>query len=238
VESATPLRVHIAPVGYEVRRVTEPLVRLRADRVYLVTLNAEDSAQKYWKDVHRVLRTEYKSIEVRDIFEEIWDFYRVLSRYGKIAREEVGRGNIVYVNVSTGTKVTAMVGLLSSMFWGTSAYYARTSYGGGTEVVHDIVPIPPLRFDVLPKEERTLLVALRREGRPLRKEEVIRLLRSFDVLPPIGELSEPATYRRLETMLNPLRVRGFIEVVGHRRAARVQVTDQGRAAVLLLEHLS
>ena len=37
------LRVHIAPVGFrEVKRVTYPLVKMKADRVYLVTYKPDD----------------------------------------------------------------------------------------------------------------------------------------------------------------------------------------------------
>lgn len=235
---AVPLRVHIAAVGYEAKRVTEPLIRLKADRAYLLTFTATDSAKKYWADVHRTLQVEYKSIEVRDRFEDVWDFHRVLSLYGGIIREETASGNLVFVNVSTGTKITAMVGLLSSMFWATTPYYARTSYGGGTEVVHDIKFLPLLRFDVLPREGRQILLELKRQGRPIPKEELIRSLRRLELLPPEGGLSVPATYRRLDGLLAPLIERGFAEITGQGRASRVQLMDEGRAALLLLEHLA
>lgn len=233
-----PLRVHLAPVGYEVKRVTEPLVRLKADRAYLLTFTATDSAKKYWVDVHRTLQTEYKSIEVRDRFEDVWDFHRVLALYGSIIREETASGNLVFVNVSSGTKITAMVGLLSSMFWSATPYYARTSYGGGTEVVHDVAFLPLLRFDVLPREGRQVLLDLKRQGRPIPKEELIRSLRKLELLPPEEGLSLPATYRRLDGLLAPLIERGFAQITGQGRASRIQLTDEGRAALLLLEHIA
>lgn len=233
-----PLRVHLVPVGYEVKRVTEPLIRLKADRAYLFTFTATDSAKKYWADVHRTLQSEYKSIEVRDRFEDVWDFHRVLALYGSIIREENASGNLVFVNVSTGTKITAMVGLLSSMFWSTTSYYARTSYGGGTEVVHDIAFLPLLRFDVLPREARQVLLDLKRQGRPIPKEELIRSLRKLELLPTEQALSLPATYRRVDGLLAPLIERGFAQITGHGRASRIQLTDEGRAALLLLEHIA
>lgn len=234
IQSRVALRTHIVPVGFEVRRVTEPLIRLRADRVYLVTGSPDDSAKKYWRDVHKALQTDYKIIEVREVLEDMWNFHRLLQRYGGIVQEEAGQGNSVLVNVSTGTKVTAMVGMLSSMFWGTAAYYASTSYGGGTEIVHDVKFLPALHFDVLPREGRSVLRALKQEARPLRKEELIEILRRLELLPGPEEISVPATYRRLESHLEPLVGRGFVEVIGQRRSSRVHLTDEGRSALLLL----
>jgi hypothetical protein len=236
--STNPLRVHIAPVGFEVQRVTEPLVRLRADRAYLVSFTLQDAAKAQWAEVHKTLQREYKSIEVRDIFTNIWDLNAVLQTYGGLIRGESAHGNLIFANVSTGTKITAIAGLLSSMFWGTTAYYAQTSYGEGTPSIQDIRFLPALRFDVLPKRERQTLVAIKRQSRPVSKEELIRILREGELIPGVSKISPAATYRRLDTILGPLLGRGFVEITGQRRAARVQLTEQGRAALLLLEQLA
>lgn len=233
-----PLRIHIAPVGFEVLRVTEPLLRMRADRAYLLTLAPDDAAREYWEKVHQTLQRQYKGLEVKDVFVNPWDLHAVIRAYGGVVRTESASGNFVFVNVSTGTKITAMAGLLASMFWGATAYYARTSYEEGTETVHGIDTLPAPRFEVLPKRERDLLLLIKREGRPLAKDELIKVLRKAEQLPPEGELSVPSTYRRLDQQLSPLIERKFVRVTGVRRAARIELTEEGWAALLLIDSVA
>ncbi len=45
------LRIHISPVGFEVRRVTEPPIRMQADRVHLVTHKPSDNARNYYAKI-------------------------------------------------------------------------------------------------------------------------------------------------------------------------------------------
>jgi len=229
------LRVHISPVGFEVRRVVEPLIRLRADRAYLVTGRPDDLAKKQWRAIHEALSEEYKAIEVKDEYENPWDFHALLRLYGRITRSERADGNEVLINVSTGTKVSAMVGLLAGMFWGASPYYAETGYVGTSETVGNIVFPPLLRFSVMPPQQREVLHILKAEARSLRKEEMIQSLRRAEILPESGQISEASVYRRLEALLGPLVDQRFIIVKGNRKAGRIELTEEGRAAALLLE---
>ena len=47
------LRVHIATVGFQVKRITEPLIRERADKVYLITHSQDDKADPYLEKISR-----------------------------------------------------------------------------------------------------------------------------------------------------------------------------------------
>ena len=51
------LRVHIAPVGFEVDRIIIPAVRMRADKVWLVVHDSpnEDKAHKYQLKIEKDL---------------------------------------------------------------------------------------------------------------------------------------------------------------------------------------
>ena len=58
------LRIHIVTVGFQIRRITEPLIRERADKVYLITRTHEDKATAYLDKVMKILRKErYLQIE-------------------------------------------------------------------------------------------------------------------------------------------------------------------------------
>jgi hypothetical protein len=228
------LRVHIAPVGFEVRRVVEPLIQLRADRAHLITGRPDDHAADYWRKIHRSLQEDYKTLDVKDWFENPWDFHALLRLYGRICQEERAAGNMMFVNVSTGTKISAMVGLLAAMFWEATPYYANTSYISKSEVVQDISYPPILRFEVLPEDLRSVLLLLNGSERALSKEDLIELLRARDVIPAKGEISDASAYRRIDGLLAPLIRQNFVRIRGNRKAGRIELTDPGRAAVLLL----
>ena len=51
------LRIHIAPVGFEIDRIIIPAVRMKADKVWLVAHDAiaEDKASKYRQKIEKEL---------------------------------------------------------------------------------------------------------------------------------------------------------------------------------------
>ena len=77
------LRVHIATVGFQVRRITEPLIRDKANRVYLLTRSHKHKATPYLDKVMKTLRKErYLQIEKRAMDIDC------LKTYKKIIKEE------------------------------------------------------------------------------------------------------------------------------------------------------
>lgn len=120
------LRVHISPVGFEFKRVTEPLIKMQADKVYLVSYQKHDSAQQFLEQIKKELGTKYSHILVKELFIDTWDLYQCIEKFREIIHNE--KGNQVYFNVSTGTKITAIAGMLSCMLWNASPYYAKVDY--------------------------------------------------------------------------------------------------------------
>ena len=124
------LRVHIATLGFQVRRITEPLIREKADKVYLLTRSHEDKATPYLDKVMKILRKErYLQIEKRAM--DIWDLFDCLQTYKKIIKEEEERGGKnthIYINVSTGSKISSVAGTMACMIWKGTPYYAHMEY--------------------------------------------------------------------------------------------------------------
>src|SRR5574341_882622 len=144
------LRVHIAPVGFDFRRVTVPLIQMQADKVYLVTYSPDDNAKKFFGQVKKELAQNYEHIQVQEVFLDVWNLFDCLEKFRQIILKE--NGNHIYINVSTGTKITGIAGMLSCMLWGASPYYARVSYPSAKET-----EIPPTEYveepDILPVYE-------------------------------------------------------------------------------------
>jgi uncharacterized protein DUF6293 len=124
------LRVHIVPVGFDpVQRITAPLIDQRADRVYLVSRSKKDDpASSIVKQVEATL-AKHPSIEVKHVYTEIWDLFSCLEEYRDVFSSE--QGNHLCVNVSTGSKILSIAGMLSCMLWKGIPYYARLDYEQG-----------------------------------------------------------------------------------------------------------
>jgi hypothetical protein len=247
-------RIHIAPVGFEVERVTQPLEEDRADRVYLLTRADRDRAAPFVEEVTRRLRRASWPVEVQVVRTDLWDVFHALAslraifeaegRTDRTARDVVP----LRVNVSTGTKITAIAGTLACMLWNGTPYYAQVSrawYSDRTPrvgEVHDVVervePVGVYELRAPGRELVEVLEALDRKGGALRKRDLLRELELDRSGADGGRAPSPqAQHGRLRRRLDPLERRwGFVRTESSGPRGRVVLTDQGRLALALFAH--
>jgi hypothetical protein len=247
-------RIHVAAVGFEVERVTEPILRDRADRAYLLTRETSDAAQPFVDEVLRRLAAAPRPIDVRLRRTTIWDVFGALAELRSVFEVE-GRLDRrapevipLRVNVSTGTKITAIAGTLACMLWKGEPYYAQVSRAWYSELtprvrpVNDVVSrIDPVAVYALrsPAPELVeVLEALERRGGELRTRELIRELALDRPAEGSGHVLSPqAQHSRLRSRLEPLEGRwGFVSTDFRGTRGRVRLTDQGRLALALFGH--
>ena len=244
-------RIHIAPVGFEVERVTQPLLEERADRVYLLTRAEDDAAAPFLAEVVRRLRAAPHPIDVRIERAEIWSVFGALGLLRRLFEQERRTDRRdpgvvpIRVNVSTGTKITAIAGTMACMLWRGEAYYVQVSkawYSGLTphirpvnDVVRTVDPVSVYELRAPGPELVEVLEALARRGGSLRKRELIQELRLDRLTHPDGRPSTPqAQHSRLRTRLIPLENRwGFVASDPGGARGRVRLTEQGRLALLM-----
>ena len=120
------LRIHIAPVGFDVDRITLPLIEMRADKVYLLIQEPDGAGAKlYVKEIIKIL----KKSNIRDIKEcpiQIFDIYKTLNEIRKIIERE--KNNSIFINVSTGSKICSMAGLMASIICKEDSNFIKTYY--------------------------------------------------------------------------------------------------------------
>jgi hypothetical protein len=236
------LRVHIAPVGFrEVKRVTYPLVKMKADRVYLVTYKPDDNAKKYFEEVKKELKKQDERIELKEVYVNIWDLLDCVEEFRKIFEEEKEKGNQIYFNVSTGSKITAMAGMLVCMIIGGQPYYAKRDYSASRheksneeEEVIDIVRLPVLEIRKPKNEHLIVLSILKKAGGKMRKRELIQELVKLKIIRPKenSKLTIAAKHSQLRAILNPLEKEwGYVKVEYSGRRSEVILTEQGKAAL-------
>lgn len=243
--------MHIAPVGFEVERIVEPLREERVDRVYLLTRAERDAALPFVEEVRRRLARSSWPMDVRLVRTDLWDVFGALAALRSVFEAE---GRIdrtapdvlpIRVNVSTGTKITAIAGTLACMLWKGEPYYVQVSHAWYSDrppkvgSVHDVVErVEPVNvYELRPPAPDLVAVldALARRGGSLRKHELIREL-GLDRAGSEGGPgpSTQAQHGRLRRRLDPLEHRwGFVRSEGPGPRARVQLTRQGRLAVAL-----
>ncbi len=243
------LRVHIVTVGFQVRRITEPLIREKADKVYLVTRSHEDKATAYLDKIMKILRKErYLQIEKRAI--DIWDLFDCLQTYKKIIKEveeQEGKNVHIYINVSTGSKVSSIAGTLACMIWKGTPYYAHIDYNDKKDPADDLPDEDVTAIDEIPvysinKPKSESLVVLKLlynmkegEGRPkmMNKGRLIEELEEAGIIDK--SLSIGAKHSKLKGLLNSISIAGsdnpLVEVEYKGKQSNVILTTQGESTL-------
>ncbi|MCI4325555.1 MAG: DUF6293 family protein [Thermoplasmata archaeon] len=243
-------RIHLAPVGFEVERVVEPVLADRADRVYLVTRDGDDAARPFLEEVERRLSKARWPVEVALVPTPIWDVFGTLGVYRQLFesehRTDRNAADVVpiRVNVSTGTKITAIAGTLACMLWRGEPYYVQVSrawYSGLTpkvrpvnDVVRSIDPVSVYELRAPTTELVEVLEALAAAGGSLRKRDLIRALALDRPMDGGRPTSPQAQHSRLRLRLGPLETKwGFVAADATGGRGRVRLTPQGRLALTL-----
>lgn len=184
MSSLQMLRVHVAPVGFDVDRIVLPAVKMKADRVWLITHNKPhgDKGAKFVK----LIQTRLNEARIQCLQEqadriELFDILRALRII--ILKE---RGNAILVNVSVGSKIQAIASMMACMMFKDTAmikpYYAVPErYTSSlakeekqeTEGLEDIIPMPEYKIE-MPDEKLIkclrLIVNLKADGRITKRE--------------------------------------------------------------------
>ena len=109
------LRVHIAPVGFEIDRIIIPAVEMKADKVWLVVHDnvAEDKASKYRDKIEKSL--EEKGIKTEITYANRLRLFPIIKAVTEIIFKE--RKNDIYVNVASGSKIHAIGCMMACMLF-------------------------------------------------------------------------------------------------------------------------
>lgn len=234
------LRVHVAGQGYEVRRIVDPALEMRADRVYLLTDRPDGKLLPYHERVLR--RLAEAKVETLVRLCEVWDPNAVVGEMGRIAEAE--RGNHVYVNLGTGPKTCAIAGSLAAMLWGLEAYYPKVDYAVPSDdaAVPDDRPvrgttfIPTFHLDPPTPDVLSVLELLdEKKGRAARKKEVVERLHERGFLK--AGSSAQADQNFADRVLKRAMDWGFLDSEGEGRKRRLRLNARGEAGRKMFSHL-
>lgn len=240
-----PDRVQIVPFGYESIRVLEPINRLKADRVILLRHHEEsDFEAPFQADVIEELEANDRiTLEQRrcDIF-SLEESLRAIKR----AITDCEPDDEVYVNLATGSKLTAIAGMYACQSVdreNTTPFYVEPEFRGAegyreppteplVEEIGNIRKIPVFGLDLPSREQQQMLAFVAsHDDEHVPKKELIRYAEDQS-LPFIAETeskSDEGKYRLLEThIIEPLEREGYVKIIKSGREKRVVVTEDGK----------
>ncbi len=254
METESKLRVHIAPLGFEVDRIVLPAIRLRADAVWLLVHSnrSEDKAEPFEAEIRERLGGE--GIEVRAEYADRKNLFGMLKAVRGIIAE--GGGNDIYVNVSSGSKIQSIACMMACMMWNDTAsitpYYAEPegytssaaeSPGRAPEQMSSglksITTLPKYRIQT-PRQElvRALAIVSKAEGGRIRKGEMAERAEELGIITVNSreENRESARFASLaKNIVEPLTDEwNFLHVEKVGRTRWVSLTEEGRNAAEFL----
>ena len=246
-------RVHVAPLGYELDRIVEPLEELKADEFILIIQKEEKLGKEHQKNVEDWLKEHDVEYSIEEA--ELLDLVDCISVFGRIVHRLKDEGHDVYVNISSSTSISAVAASFAATLWDAEPYYARPEY-----VVHeherepgepmsrglkDVIPIQKLHFERPDEELLRILQYIDREGRgrdnTVRNRDVIDFLDRegyLDVGEGVRNRSQSLNKKFRERYRKELEEKwSFVYLEGETRARKIGLTEKGKQYLRMFEYL-
>lgn len=234
------LRIHIAPAGYELDRITMPAQKMKADRVWLLAFadRDRDDAKSFRIEVERILSTLGIETKIKEC--NIIDLYDVLRAMREIIEEE--KDNDIFINVASGSKIEAIAGMLTASIFreltNITPYYAvPEGYNVKPEITEPISVglrsiefLPEYHIEQPKSEQIQLLYFISKHGGKIKKKRLIEIAVENRLIYSSGEHKIQAYYASLNTnYLEKMKDWKLIEEVKTGgRSKEVQITKAGR----------
>ena len=238
------LRVHIAAVGYEIDRIVLPAINMRADRVYLLVHNnpSLDRAVSFYEAIEKKL-AEVNIEIVRESHDRL-DMFNIIKSVKTITEKE--RGNTIYINLASGSKIQAIASMFASMMFNDDNnihpfYVEAEEYLGfsGEPISSGIKEIQSVPTYEIRKPAQKHIDALRiivENGTRMSKKEMARIAKKKKLITVNATNESQATFASLDkNIIGPLEDQWkFITVEKIGRNRWIQITEHGQNAAKFL----
>lgn len=237
--------VHIAPLGYEYDRIVGPVEEYDVDVVYLLEHDDRVTAPEYHDEVRDRVAELGASLRSRSV--DLFDIYDVLGVVTTLVAEH--DDDIVRVNVSSGSKLSAVGATIACMCTDATAYYVhpegyryadreeRQSYGYADDEVLPTYPIESPTADQVAVMD--FLAERNTDAYTVKKKDIIEFAEE-EGLSFVTD-SDPANDKAKFALLNanvvdPLLDDGYVAVEDVGRRKQVTLTDTGEDALRAFRH--
>ena len=244
INNLDDLRVHIAPVGFEVDRIVIPLRQKRADRLWLLvhTNTALDQSGPYVDQIES--ECKQLGVEVKRQHADRMDLFEMIRAIKGIVEAE--KGNLIYVNVASGSKIQAISCMMACMmlkkhdnlkpFYAIPEGYAALEGKPQSFGVRDMVPLPVYEMQTpKPVLLRALKIVAECKAQRITKKDMAQLAEDRGLISVTAEKSNHSQLRFASlqnNIIDPLENQWkFIRVEKIGRNRWITLTDEGIHAV-------
>ena len=240
------LRIHIAPVGYEVDRVVFPAKQERADRVWLL-VHENKSNDKAIPFVAKIIKQlEKLHIEVIEELHDRQDLFKIIRAVKNILEKE--KGNEIYVNLASGSKIQAIGTMMACMMFNNNSnvhpFYVEAANYPGFDAkqplstgIKEIVDVPP--YSIKTPDQKlidALQIIIQNKGKLTKKEMAV--LSENKELITINAKEKNHSMARFASLdkniIQPLEEWRFISVKKVGRNRVIEITPEGSNAAEFL----
>jgi len=237
--------VHIAPLRFEYDRVLGPAERYGIDVIYLLE---HDDTEAVAPDYHDELVADLEAtgVEVRTRTVDLLDVYDVLGVVTTLVASHPD--DIVRVNVSSGSKLSAVGATIACMATDATAYYAHPedytrerdepeSHGYAGDEVLPSYPIESPTTDQV--AVMAFLDETNTERHAAKKKDVIEYAEreGLSFLADNQPANDKAKFALLNAnVVDPLVADGYLDVERVGRRKQMRLTETGEAALRAFEH--
>jgi hypothetical protein len=241
------LRVHIAPIGYEIDRVVLPAKQEKADRVWLL-LHENKSDDKAGPFVTKITKQlEKLGIETKQEDHDRRDLFKIIRAVKNIIKQE--QGNEIYVNLASGSKIQAIGTMMACMMFNDNEnihpfYVEAENYPGFDEKqplstgIKDIQDVPPYSIKIPEEKLIQALQIIKEKNGKLTKKEMAQIAEKNKIITVNAQEKNHSMARFAsldKNIIQPLEEQWkFIKVKKIGRNRWINLTQEGKNAIEFL----
>ena len=240
-------RVHIAPLGFEIDRIMVPIKQTKSDKLWLLIheKTAEDKSGPYLEKIKKECKK--LKVELKIAYADRLSLFKVIKSIKDIIEEE--KGNYIYVNVASGSKIQAIACMMACMilkecdnlqpFYAEPKSYAAFEGKQQSFGVKDTIPLPTYEIQTpKPKLLEALKIISEQKNGKITKKEMAQIADEQEI---ITVKAEEANYSQArfasldKNIISPLENDWkFIEIEKIGRNRWIKITEEGKNAAEFL----
>lgn len=237
-------QIHIAPLGYEQERIYIPAIENDADTVFLLehTNDEKNSGSGVSKaqECKGVVRRKLMEEDI-DIFIHECDLFNINSVALAISELVYEHADAeVYVNVTTGTKLSAIGAMIACTATEAVPYYVEAEEYIGETITTGVkdtreVPVYPL---TLPHKQYVDVLSHIDSEDKVNKGDIVSFAQDFPLLSSYNRDEEKNMYNPVtEEIVDPLLEQGYLKEVPMGGEKLYELTEDAEEALEILSYM-
>lgn len=164
-----PPSIHIVFNSKETDRITEPILRHNPNKLYYFTAYIRKTDQKdvnieYYENNTSLLKERIPSLDIIQKELDYTNYIETIQQLSKIIKQERAENPEakIYVNIGTGSKITALASVEASKLWNCEIYYVYSTHydptSNGAQHKGKMIIKTPITFPIKKPNEKFIII--------------------------------------------------------------------------------